>query len=490
MAAWLVGSRVRAGEGRACRIAAATVGGTVGRERCAQVGAMVLPVEALRLTGDDAGSVLTLRWPDEAGASGGNPARLRLTLISELRTFPRLVFSRPDGTELGRADLSLGSAFETVELKLSPEVAATAVRDGVDVRAVGAPGVPILVFGENKATPPMLRPGWLVPGDLSARVEMLRRLASPAGMAHHGWQEGCVLDGLADLATRAGDGSRYRTALADHLHRAFPPEAGTALKVSRSGGSIENTSCVAQLARVHPDHPAIAGTLEFWASKTRPDGGIHNGTTTVAEGNYTVAWPLASLAKALKRPELAEKAILQLRQRRDRLVAEDGSIWLRHSPGPPVKRTYRLWSRGLTWYVLGLARTLDALDAPPADLIAELKRAAAYLLPLQDEAGFWHLFAGEAGTTVRESSGTAGVAAALAIGVRRKWLSSAEAQASRRSLKGLTAILTPDGLLPGTSPSNRGEGGEDFQRRSPGAILPWGPGLMGQLVAELEPPEA
>jgi unsaturated rhamnogalacturonyl hydrolase len=111
-------------------------------------------------------------------------------------------------------------------------------------------------------------------------------------------------------------------------------------------------------------------------------------------------------------------------------------------------------------------------------------RAAACLLPLKTESGLWRLFADDP-ATVQESSGTAGIATALAIGVRRGWLGAPEAEAARRALAGLEARLTPDGFLPGTAPESKREGGEPFRRRAPGSILPFGLGLLAQLVAEL-----
>jgi rhamnogalacturonyl hydrolase YesR len=253
--------------------------------------------------------------------------------------------------------------------------------------------------------------------------------------------------------------------------------------------SIENTACVAQLARKQPDHPAIDAMLAFWKSREDATGTVVDGTLTAAEGNYSVSWPMALLAGILNRPELAEKAVAGLRQRQSRLVSDDGAIWLRYWEGENPPLSYRLWSRGLAWYMLGLAKTLDVLSDPPEDLIPELRRTVAYVLPLQRADGMWGVFA-DRPETPEESSGTAGIAAAMAIGGRRGWLGPEAHRAALDALAGLDAQLTPDGFLTGTSQSNKPEAGEDYQSRTRGGILQWGMGLYAQLLAEVAPPAA
>jgi hypothetical protein len=282
---------------------------------------------------------------------------------------------------------------------------------------------------------------------------------------------------------KAGNGKRYEDALHDHLNFIFPSD--TSINHDYQTLGVEFTTCLAQLTRFKPTHPEINHVLDFWRRKIDRAGILKDGDIIVAETNYTVAWPLAVMADQLDRPELAAEAIRQLRFRRDHLVDENGAIWLRYNV-KTQKRTFRMWSRGLTWYVLGLAKTLDVLPDPPPDLIEELQRATEYLLPFQGEDGMWTVFADDA-TTAPESSGTSGIAAAMAIGVRRGWLGKEAENAARLALRGLEKRLTPDGYLRGVAEANRG--GIDFQRKTKGSICQWGMGLYAQLIAELDPPE-
>uniref|UniRef100_UPI0035938631 glycoside hydrolase family 88 protein n=1 Tax=Aquiflexum sp. TaxID=1872584 RepID=UPI0035938631 len=91
--------------------------------------------------------------------------------------------------------------------------------------------------------------------------------------------------------------------------------------------------------------------------------------------------------------------------------------------------------------------------------------------------------------TIKESSGTAGIAAAMAIGVRRGWLGPEAEVSAMKAFEGLKTRLTPDGFIIGTSPSNKHQGGEVFQAESQGIIGKWTMGLFAQLAAELDPPK-
>ena len=439
-----------------------------------------LPFNAIELEPNNSESVLTLKWKGIKASDIGKNPLFRLSLVSDLVTFQSLEVTS-NKVLLGNIDLSLGNAFQLLQLKIPADKVGMVLKEGIQVRAKGE-GPAIKVFASGDALSPGSLPHLLIPGKLNPYKEFLNRMASRSSVTAYGWEEGCVIDGLALLTDRSADGTRFKAALNDHLSLIYPKDD----QINQKGFGIEGTSCIAQLALKNPAHPDIKSVLAFWDSRKDSNGAVNDGTTVVAEGNYTVAWPLAVLSKQLNRPDLAEMAANQLRLRRDRLVDEEGAIWLRCNQSGV--KTYRLWSRGVAWYLLGMAKTLDMLPVAPPDLVKELQRATAYLIRIQGKDGMWKVFAGEM-ETAPESSGTSGIATAMAIGIRRGWLGKEAEKSARSALMGLQKRLTPDGYLDGTAQSNKGQGGEKFQRATKGTTCQWGMGMFAQLVAELDPPK-
>jgi unsaturated rhamnogalacturonyl hydrolase len=439
-----------------------------------------IPGKGITIQTDDTTSYLFLKWHDVKAKMLGNTPRFRLCLVSGQRTFQYLEVLSADDKLIGTMDLSISASFQIIEFQIPIAKLKTVLNDGIKIICRGK-GSPATFFMPSPEIPPSFYPHLLsVENKSSPKEAFLNQMASRSSLTNFGWQEGCVLDGLAALSNNIIANNTYQKALDDHLKLIF--EQG---KAPEMDGSIEATLCIAQLALKNPKHPEIEKALAFWQKKEDSEGGIIDGTQTAAEGNYTVGWPLAVLAKQLNRPDLAEKSILQLRLRRDRLVDKDGAIWLRHYKNGNPQRTYKLWSRGIAWYFLGLAKSLDILPNPPADLIAELQRTAQYLIPLQTEEGLWRVFADDP-QTAPETSGTAGIGAAMAIGLRRGWLGKNTESSAQKALNALYGRLTPDGFLTAVAHSNMKEGGEPFQRKTKGTILQFGMGMMAQLVAELD----
>jgi len=439
-----------------------------------------IPFNGITIQTDDSTSYMLLKWRGLKANSLGAKPRFRLCVVSEQRTFQYLEVLSAKNKLIGTMDLSISASFQIIEFQIPIEKLKTVLQDGIKIMCKGK-GNPVTFFMPSKEIPPTFYPHLLVVQEkLSPKQAFLNQMASRSSLTNFGWQEGCVLDGLAALSNNFKSNNAYQKALNDHLNLIF--EQG---KAPVMDGSIEATLCIAQLALRNSSHPEIEKAFAFWQKKEDGEGGIIDGTQTSAEGNYTVAWPLAVLAKELHRPDLAEKSMLQLRLRRNRLVDQEGAIWLRHYKNSSPQRTYKLWSRGVAWYFLGLAKTLDVLPNPPADLIAELQRTAQFLIPFQTQEGLWHVFADDP-QSAPETSGTAGIAAAMAIGVRRGWLGKNEELSIQKSLKALYGRLTPDGFLTAVAHSNMKEGGEVFQRKTKGTILQFGMGMMAQLVAEID----
>lgn len=430
------------------------------------------------------------------GAGVAGPARLRVTTALDDRE-PRRVevaLAGAGGARLGELDLRFAHAIETFELVL-PDAAEVA-RRGVALRLLGA-GEPLWFFGGASGEGGAATGGPALPVEFQAhlmtaraevdrRAEFRVRFGSLASLQTFGWMEGCVLDGLYELAQRRPAGP-YAAAREAHWRVFLPDGKRLVYEDPRSQPAdgrvygIEGGLPFADLARRDPRHPLVERFIAFARARTRADGAIQDGNTLSAEGTYTLGHPLAVMAAVRWEPELAVLARAQLRLRAERLW-HDGALWLRRMDDN--RRTFRGWARGVAWHALGVARSIEPLRVQGATAAedAELRRIAAWVLPLQRADGLWACFLEEREQGRPDTSGSAGIAAALAAGARLGVLGPEAGTAARRTLAGLEPHLTPDGLLGGAAQSNRG--GEDLQRGDYRVISQMGMGLMAQLLAE------
>ena len=303
-----------------------------------------------------------------------------------------------------------------------------------------------------------------------------------------GWMEGCVLDGLNDLAEATGD-ARWREARDAHLGLFFKADGTLVYEDpgSRTADNeircIEETLPFAVLAKRDAEHPALRLAVDYWAKLTRDDGSVEAEDRLVStEGSYTIAYPMAVIARLRGDRALAELAARQLRIRREWLRREDG-LWLRYWR-KTGEHTLRSWARGVCWYLQGLERALRELRGlvEITDLEDEFRAAAAWAVSLQRADGLWGCFLDDPGCKV-DTSGSAGIAAALARGVRAGVLPVEILDNARKTWGGLQVHLCVDGLLDGGAQSNRG--GEALQRGDYRVLTLLGVGLMGQLAAAL-----
>lgn len=444
----------------------------------------------------------------DGGAAGSGPARLRVTTALDDRE-PRRVevaLAGPGGARLGELDLRFAHAIETFELEV-PDAAEVA-RRGVTLRLLGS-GAPLWFFGGASggggaggdrtaaatgaqaaapALPVEFQPHVLgVPAGTDRLAEFRVRVGSLASLQTFGWMEGCVLDGLFDLAQRIPAGP-YAAARDAHWRIFLPDGRRLIYENPRSEPAddrvygIEGGLPFADLARRDPRHPFVERFIAFARTRTRADGAIQDGNTLSAEGTYTIGHPLAVMAAVRWEPALADLARTQLRLRAERLWG-DGALWLRRMDDN--RRTFRGWARGVAWHALGVSRSIEPLRVHGATTAeeAELRRIAAWVLPLQRTDGLWACFLEERERGRPDTSGSAGIATALALGARLGVLGPDAGAAARRTLTGLEAHLTPDGLLGGAAQSNRG--GEDLQRSDYRVLSQMGMGLMAQLLAEV-----
>ncbi|MBK9125504.1 MAG: glycoside hydrolase family 88 protein [Chloroflexi bacterium] len=416
------------------------------------------------------------------------PARLRVAVAIDERDARRITVKLVDsGRTLGLLDIRYAHIFQPFELLLSAENAAAAARHGVTLHLDGG-STPLWLLHNpdgNHGLSHALMPHLLGPVDSPASSAFIDRLASLDSLQFFGWQEGCVLVGLRDLA-ECGllSTSRADAAIRAHMAMFFDAEGRLDYEDDWSrprAGDIYGIECTlpfAVMAGVMPDHPAIHSALGFWRSLWEQQGGaIQDPDMLSAEGSYTVAYPLAVIGQQRGEPEWTAMALAQLRLRRALFDGESHALRIL----PDGSRTFVNWCRGVAWSLLGLTRTLAVLPDPPEDLLRDVQRLGEWALRHRTGA-LWPTFLGEPDTPV-DTSGSAGIAAALAIAARHGWLSGDARAAASETLDALHAYLTPDGFLGGVAQVNKA--GEGLQRDPYRVISQFGMGLMAQLMGAL-----
>lgn len=426
---------------------------------------------------------VSLRWPDLP--LDAVPTRLRLTVALDVRDEKRIEAVLPQtGRVLGAFEVRFASLFQVYEIALAPGDAADLRREGVNLRL--KKGAELHVFTGGDGIPSALLPHLLLPGDADALTEFFARLGSLASVQAFSWMEGCVLDGLLDLASLPAHAA-LREVAGQHLALFFQngqlvyENQVSAPSDGRIYG-IEGTLPFAALAKLQPQNPMIEIALKFWQSRKDAQSAIIDGKHTSSEGAYTVGYPLAVIGKARRDETLEQLALTQLRVRQARLF--QGTTFWRTSDEGGGKGN-RNWARGIAWQLLGMVRTLRELKHRPdtADLIEQFRQLAAWAQPFQRADGLWSVFVDEP-QLAPDTAGSAGIAAALAIGVREGWLDAQARRAAENARDGLKNYLTPDGFLGGVAQSNKG--GEALQRGDYRVIFQMAMGLTAQLIAALE----
>jgi hypothetical protein len=395
---------------------------------------------------------------------------LRITTALDSREVQRVeVTATSTGEQLGVFDLRFAPAGQIHELSLPKTVRA------VELRQV--PGSKPVWILKARA------PKQLLPHCIEERAarhpqsEFLARLRGIESVQPFGWMEGCVLDALSDLRSTKALDAHLRLFLPDDRNLIY--EDPLSKPADNRFLNIEETLPLAAIAQRRPKHSAIALARSYWQEHRDAEGCVISGGLTSTEGSYTVAYPMAAVARTQRDKALEDLAIRQLRVRRDRLATPEAIHLRRDAKG---RMTFRNWSRGIAWYLLGLVRTLELLRdrTDIEDLRAELIRSLTWALRYRGSDGLWPCFADDPSTGA-ETSGSAGIAAALAKASRLGLAPPGSLEIARSTARTLESWLTPDGFLRGVSQSNRG--GEALQRSGYRVISPMAMGLAGQLHA-------
>ena len=416
--------------------------------------------------------------------------RLRLTNAIDIRDAYDIEVSTPGGQLIGRFDLRYAGLYQVQEIPLSPSQARAVLAQGA-VLHMRSGGKPVWFFapspGASPAPDPVQLPHLLIAtpgGDPAAAFE--QRLRGRVMLQGFGWQSGCVSEGMLDLAELRRD-----AAILDAVDRylaMYFTDRGVVFENPRSQllrdevGGIEEPLPWATLARRQPAHPALEIARAFLVSDAVNKHDLSRGQALTTEGNYTAAYPSAVLSRVLNLPELATLALRQLEARRLACVHE-GDIYQRAAMGGRHSRL-RNWCRGVCWYYLGMVRTLEALgdENVIASWLPEIRRVAAFLRLHQRADGLWGNVIHDPQSAV-DTSGSAGLAAALARAQAAGWLDADARASAQQTLAGLRSHLTPDGLLGGAAQSNKG--GNALQQGDYRVIYQMGMGLKAQLLAAL-----
>ncbi|MGG1519347.1 glycoside hydrolase family 88 protein [Paenibacillus oryzisoli] len=439
---------------------------------------------------------LNLQWalPEEQRQQvAGQASRLRISIALDYRDAGLVeVYLQQSHVRLGAIDIRYAYVFQLFELALSKAQTAAVLNEGIRLELKEGK-VPLWVFDVQEDAPgrEVFAPHLLM-GEPGSRVdEALNTLLSLSSLQPFGWMEGCVLDGINSLQPVLGE-NQVNPILDLHFSQFFN-EQGDLLYEDLHGQqadgtftTIEATLPLAVIAQYRPDHSVIGKALDFFEAASRNNNGaVIDRSIVSAEGSYTVAYPLAVMAKQFQRREMAEQAIAQVRIRRDCLTREQ-HVYLRYQLDTQT-HTFRSWARAFAWYCLGLVKTCVELKTSPfADLAgveeleAEIVRIAQVAVNWRQPNGLWSCFVDDPATGI-DTSGSAGISAALALAASQGLLPDAYMAVARYNLAELSASLSPDGILTGVAQHNAG--GMALQRSGYRVLSQMGLGLWAQLYA-------
>lgn len=450
------------------------------------------------------GDGLKLTWNQSTSTQNnratGPSARLRITSATDVREECSIaVKTAVSGRTVGTLDVRFAMYLQPFELLIQPTDLSAVLTEGVTLTmAKGSKPFWFFTAGNLGQSAPDAYLPHLLLHDASDRTDEAamagtpdrwkERLLSLGSVQTFGWMEGCVLDGLHELSIHSPNRTtdRAKTVLAQHLDQFFGQNnlVYANLNNQKAVGTINTVESIlpfAILAQTNPTHRLLQTAIAFCERHANADGVIADGTGTnrpiKTEECYTVSYPLAVLARTLNRPDLAQLAI-QTALSRVRLLAVGASIYQRgNEQEAPV---FENWSRGVAWYLLGLVKTLAHLPntAESQPLKLALQNAVDTVLARQQPNGLWYCFMHQPETGY-ETSGTAGIAAALTYGVQKGLLPQTVLKAAVNARKGLIPFFTPDGYLTGTAQGNKG--GDALQRGGFRVISPYTLGFLAHL---------
>ncbi len=413
----------------------------------------------------------------------------RLTAAIDFREEKVISLYLPEsGAEIGTMQMIYAHPFQPFEISIDKKWLKPIQQEGLGLRmAQGTKDawffLPDTSRTDNLGLQPQLLKG-KSPGKEKAFMENLYSMNS---FSPFGWMGGCVLDGLLELHR---NGSQEALQILElQLGKFLDDEKGIIFEnphtepLDGTFNSIEDFLPFAAITALYPEHPAIDQALAFCMKKKNQEGIIMGGRHLTTEGCYTVAYPLAEIARKRNDATLAGIALDQIKYRA-KYLAENNVIYQRATL--KHEKAYRNWGRGAAWYLLGMVKTLHALQEMEVDT-GELQQifteTMRWVIPLQNREGLWYGYLDRPETGI-DTSTTGGIAAAIAWGCNEGWLPAPYKAYAENAYEGLLQYLTPDGFLTQVSQINRG--GEALQTSGYRVITQFGMGLLAQLKAVLE----
>ena len=389
------------------------------------------------------------------------------------------------GIELGAFDIRYAPALTPFDLEIDPIQIPEILKNGVLLTQTEGEN-PFWIYENGSEMPVNFKPHiFTVHGEQNRLDNFYNVFASMASIQTFGWREGCVLDGLYQLYKKKNSDQALKT-LEDHLAMYLPGDDLTHLDAwnrerGNHLGTIEATLPFASLIKVEPHHPVLKHVEEFWNAKRKESGIVTTSSTITAEGCYTVGYPMAVMSVYQKRQEMIKWSIDQIAERH--VLSQGNDFYLTYDP---VSGKYGMknWARGTAWYLLGTARVIETLQGlhNMDELIGKFKQDVDKAISYQRSSGLWNCYLHEE-SVAPDTSGSAGIATAIALGVNCGILPQSYLSASKKTANALLTYLTPDGYLSGVAQDNRG--GEELQKGNYRVIAQMGMGLMAQLYAEL-----
>lgn len=417
---------------------------------------------------------------------------LRITSATDVREVLVLeVKTTKTGKKIADWDMRFAALLQPFELQIPTEDLKVVFDEGITLKMVKGTK-PFWFFTNNnyeKTAPKAYLPHLLVyekgaNKEAESSDRWKERLLSLESLQTFGWQQGIVWDGLLELSKKS---TKAKAVLTQQLDLYFANNSLVYcnlnnVKTVERIHTVESILPFAILAQTNPKHPLLNTAIQFCEAHANSEGVIADGTgnnrMVKTEECYTVSYPLAVLAKTLNRPELAQLAIKTLQSRIT--VLEKGTrIYQRGTEQGEL--FFENWSRGVAWYLLGMAKTLVHLpeSAEKESLKISFQKAVEKVVAYQQPNGLWNCFFHRHETGL-ETSGTAGISAALTYGFQHGLLDEKAKNASLKAQKGLLPYLTPDGYLTGSAQVNKG--GDALQQNGFRVISPYTLGFLAHFT--------